>query len=275
MRAISPLLALGAAALGAVLLLLLAGPAAAAAPGAGAEGYVERMSCRLLEVELKTSVNAYKGTYAGKTVTLTGKVKNTGAHPMEHVAVGFHLPGDGALCRTRATLYPNPRTQEVRFHTDSGANVYWESFTLGAGKWRKFELKAEVSAALAEAGGELDIVAVGYRTDAHCTTVTPPVKVRTLVVVGLSKKVGRVGCGGTDWSRPVDGSAIVQLSRAYLPLVPIIHAHRSQSTRWGPAGSRPTPTTPSAPRTWTGRTRCGRWRWRPRISGAARRARSW
>ena len=173
MKAVT-LLGLGAAALGAAL---LPGPAAAAAPGAGARG-LEPLVCRALEVSLKTSVYKNKGTFAGKTVTLTGKVKNTGSQPLEGVAVGFHLPGAGTLCRTKAALYPNPRTQEVQFHTDGGANVYWEGFTLGAGKWRKFELKAEVAAGLAAEGGELEVAAVGYvMDDGACTTVTEPEKV--------------------------------------------------------------------------------------------------
>lgn len=180
MRTASPHFALvgTAAALGAAVLLLLPGPAAGAAVGAGARG-LEPMACPILEVELKTSVHAYKGTYAGKSVTLTGKVKNAGEALLENVAVGFHLPADGGVCRTKASLYPNPRSQEVAFHADAGANVYWEGFVLGAGKWRKFELKAEVSAALAEAGGELEIGAVAYLVDARypCVTMAEPVKV--------------------------------------------------------------------------------------------------
>lgn len=196
MRTTSPLFALvgTAAALGAAFLLLLPGPAAGAAVGAGARG-LEPMACPILEVELKTSVNAYKGTYAGKSVTLTGKVKNAGEALLENVAVGFHLPGDGGVCRTKATLYPNPRSQKVVFHADSGANVYWEGFTLGAGKWRKFELKAEVSAAYAEAGGELEIGAVAYLVDAPfpCATMAEPVKVSAAFGVWW---VGRGRTGG-------------------------------------------------------------------------------
>lgn len=187
MRTASPLLALvGAAAAAAAALLLLGTiePAAGAAVGVGSRNKMEPMKCPMLEIELKTSVNAYKGTYAGKSVTLTGKVKNAGGELLENVAVGFHLPADGSVCRTKASLYPNPRSQEVAFHADSGANVYWEGFTLGAGKWRKFEVKAEVSAALAEAGGELEIGAVAYVVDGAfpCATAAEPVKVSKSVV---------------------------------------------------------------------------------------------
>jgi hypothetical protein len=300
------LLALGAAALGAAL---LPGQAAAAALVAGAHGgSLEPVGCSALEVTLKTSVNGWKGTYAGKTVTLTGKVKNLGTEPLEKVAVGFHLPAGGALCRTKATLYPNPRSQEVQVRTDAGANVYWEGgFTLGAGKWRKFELKAEVSAALAEAGGAMEVAAVGYLLDGHCTAVTEPETVRGWVV-GSREREGRgaggcllwlVGWFGLGWlvdqpalrRKQASASAIKATARAINVLLAArlthtAHTHkphhatlhdytpdRSRYARWGRARPCTTRPPPSALPTCRHRTRSGPWRWPRRTSGAARRGR--
>lgn len=194
------LIAVGAAVLGTALLSLR--PAAAGAlPGLKGDGAQQQqqphMACELLELSLKTNVNSYRGTYAGKGIVLTGRVRNTGDVAMDDVAVGFHLPADGGLCRTKAALYPNPRTQEVLLRTDGGANIYWEGFTLGGGKWRKFELYVEVSAALAAEGGNLEVAAVAYRLDEKdggCVTMTEP---ETVLFSAVCHGDGSAGGGRT------------------------------------------------------------------------------
>jgi len=138
-------------------------------------------ACPQLTVTLKTNVES-KSTYAGKTVVLIAEVTNTGDSTLMAVGAGFYVAN--GLCRVKASLSPNVKPKAA-FFTDSGNNVYWESFTLAPRKRRTIKMKARMAGNLT-IGAMLPVAATAYVTGNNCSIVAGPHMVNALCQFNLS-----------------------------------------------------------------------------------------
>lgn len=144
----APLLTIAA---GAALLLLAA---------------VVEAACPPLAVTLKVKPGASKATSAGKYVRIRATLKNTGSAALIQAGFGFYVPN--GLCRIKASAASKLKAATTNGPLVGGNNVYWVGLNLGAGKRRRFTLKAQVAINLT-APTTLTVGAVGYVDGNNCT----------------------------------------------------------------------------------------------------------